>query len=315
VIQNGELIKDKQRSYQINNDLIMFRGSTAQNTDLVGILHKRQKLKNIDENGSLKAGEKFGTQGYMSTAVGNIDYDRSFISEEGNDIYDQAKMFKVYFVTGKRYIKRIVEKKGFVFDGFIGHELELGATVKDSREGSGVSTGDGDYSTTTGFRINKNLGLNNKLEFENKVTQHIGLKDQRAIYSFQTDYPDNIKLTTNAFESKLKLKTNLPKGQLNNQVSYVGTKMGGRAAYRVDYTSHSGGNIFVGIATPTQGISKNKVNILPENYTVMRIGGASPDLLKKRPKLDLRVSGAVGYMPTQVNPMLFQTGVKLNFGN
>lgn len=80
---NGETVV-KHKSYVINNDLVMFRGTTNSGNELIGILQKRQKLVNMDSNGELRPGERFGSQGYISTSISNVDYDRNFQSQGSN---------------------------------------------------------------------------------------------------------------------------------------------------------------------------------------------------------------------------------------
>jgi hypothetical protein len=316
---NGET-KEKSKTFVINNDLIMFRGTTAQGNEMVGILHKRQRLRNVDANGELLPGETYGSHSFMSTAVGHVDYDRESSAFGGNNWYDHTKYFKVYFVTGKRYIKRIVEKKGFVFDGFIGHQLEAGLTMDispttnsiDSPNGFNFNTADGDYSIDLGFKMKAELGENNVLGFNTMLSNHIGLDDERAIYSFTTDYPQNLQMTPNALQSNLYLETFTGAGVIRNTASYTGTQMGGKAGYRFDFLPNGGGNLYVSFSTPVQGISSNKINVLPENYTVVRAGFASPDLLPKK-KADLQINTRFDYAPGQWNPVNLTGGIKLQF--
>lgn len=208
-----------------------------------------------------------------------------------------------------------------MFDGFVGHQLEAGVTMdyapisfRDLSQGKEFSfnTADADYSTDIGFKMRYDINPKNRLYFTNTLTNHIGLKDERSIFSFTTDYPSNLKLTPNALNSNLTFESNLPRGSIRNSLGYTGTQMGGKLGYRFDYNSIGGGNLYVSFSTPTQGISKNKVNVLPENYTLFKAGGMTPDLIKKD-RVDLRINGGVEYAPTLPTPVMFQGGVKLTF--
>jgi hypothetical protein len=317
---NGD-VKVKNQSYVVNNDLIFFRGTTTTGNELVGILHKRQKLQNVDANGNLLPGERFGSHSFMSTSVGHVDYDRETSGYGGENWYDNTKYFKVYFVTGKRWIKRIVEKKGFIFDGFIGHQLEAGVTMdvrpsnindSSSQKALSFNTGDGDYSVSAGFRMKADLGDKNTLRFNTMLTNSIGVDDERAIYSFKTNYPQNLQLTPNALQANVSLDTFTKKGTIRNTADYTGTQMGGKAGYRFEFLPSGGGKVFVGFTAPIQGISANKINVLPENYVVFKAGISSPDLLPKK-KANLQFNARLDYAPGQLNPVNAQGGIRLGF--
>ncbi len=303
IYKDGELDKIKNKTFKINSSLTFFRAKTTEGHELMGILAKKDKRRNTNQYGELKSGEVFGTYANTSLNLSQTDYNRT--AEQSGPFY------RIYFATGKKVITRIIEKDGFVFDGYLNAQLE-GSLISDKN--INVS-GDADITVTPGLSLKKRTEKSS-LDANLNLNLSPGLVDQVQVFSPES-YPENLQLTPNSLNADVSYKRFLERGKIiGAQSQYIGTQLGGQFRFSILHETPKSGKIILGYSTPTGGISSNKTNILPRNYQVITTSYTSPELSLGKRENAATLQGRVNTeIPLDPVPFRINGGIILKFGN
>ncbi len=251
---------DKTKTIDIAQGVRLLQGSLQNEdqapTDIFSIAVYKQRSQNTDGFGHVTDPKRFGNESNLSLSTSLVSTDQSV---------NENKFMFMRFNYYKGLHKNLISSEKVKVQANAG--LNFNADfVKRQDE----SSADGNLQTQLGLSTKIKTGNSSSLSSSVKVTNAVGLKEQRSIYDFPNT-PSNLKMTTNVIEAQARFDKKINNDTFSTGAGLVSTQVGGLynvfTSYQISTTTN-GPDHFINIdyTLPNKGFNSDiSTNLLPVN--------------------------------------------------